>query len=401
MILELDLLLHQDVQNYISAHVNADCSALALQKNPFPEVSWLAIIQQIQAKQKCAGKLPTWYSGSNLLFPAKISVEQSSSEQTAAYKSSLIQGDTLIDLTGGMGVDDYYFAQRFSQVTHCELSDELSLSVQHNFTQLGVLNVHFVAGDSLIYLQQTTHQFDWMYVDPSRRNDAKGKVFLLEDCLPNVPENLDLLFAKSRNILLKTAPILDISSGIKALKNVAAIHIIAVDNEVKELLWVLNQESASTPPIYAVNLTKKGPEVVRFEPDTSSQCNYSLPLTYLYEANSAIMKSGEFTAIAYQFGVSKLHEHSHLYTHAEVVAFPGRSFKIESILPYTKSEMKKWAQTKANISVRNFPDSVEEIRKKWKIKDGGDQYWFFTTDLNNQKIVLLCSKIKQPHENTV
>lgn len=399
--MDIDLLLHKDIQAFISAHLDADCSQLALQKNPFPACSWVELIQQIQSKQKCKFKLPTWYATPNLVYPVKLSVEQSSSERTAAYKASLVQGHSLIDLTGGMGVDAYYFAQHIKQLTHCEWSSELSASVQHNFGVFGITNVHFVTGDSLTYLQHREQSFDWIYIDPSRRNEAKGKVFLLEDCLPNVPENLDLLFAKSQNILLKTAPILDLSSGIKSLKHVAAIHIVAVDNEVKELLWVLNQESASTPPIYAVNLTKQGTEVTRFTAETYRDCSYSLPLDYLYEANSAIMKSGEFTAVAYQFGVAKLHEHSHLYTHTDCVAFPGRVFKIDACLPYIKSEMKKWVQTKANISVRNFPDSVEEIRKKWKIKEGGDQYCFFTTDLNNQKIVLLCSKIKQPHENTV
>lgn len=393
MSVSFTLLLQKEIQEYIAAHSDADCSALALQKNPFPEIPWLEIIQQIQSKQKCAGKLPTWYGTSQVIYPVKLSVEQSSSEQTAKYKSSLIQGKSLLDMTGGMGVDDFYFAQHFTQVTHCELAADLSATVQHNFEVFNIKNVDFVVGNSLDYLQQSTQQFDWIYVDPSRRNEAKGKVFMLEDCLPNVPENLDVLFAHSANILLKTAPILDISSGIKSLQFVDEVHIVAVDNEVKELLWILRKSAGNTPHIRTLNFTKNGTELVDFCWEDEQDCSFSLPLTYLYEANSAIMKSGKFAAVAAQFGVYKLHEHSHLYTHETQLPFPGRTFKIEASLPFNKTEMKKLALSKANISTRNFPDSVEEIRKKWKIKDGGSTYCFFTTDLNNQKIVLLCSKL--------
>ncbi|MEN9323047.1 MAG: hypothetical protein RL699_827 [Bacteroidota bacterium] len=391
--MNFELLLRKEVQEFIAAHSDADCSALALQKNPFPEIPWLDIIQQIQSKQKCAGKLPTWFGTSPLIYPVKVSVEQSSSEQTAAYKSSIIQGETLLDMTGGMGVDDFYFAQRFKQVTHCELATALSATVQHNFEVFNIKNVEFVVGDSLDYLQESPQQFDWIYLDPSRRNEAKGKVFMLEDCLPNVPENLDVLFAHSSNILLKTAPILDISSGVKSLQCVDEIHVVAVENEVKELLWILRKSAANTPRICTLNFTKNGTEHLDFDWEDKENCVLSLPLTYLYEANSAIMKSGKFSSVAAQFGVSKLHEHSHLYTHDEQVDFPGRTFKIEACVPYNKIEMKKLALSKANISTRNFPDSVEVIRKKWKIKDGGATYCFFSTDRNNQKIVLLCSKL--------
>lgn len=385
-------LLRKDIQDYINKQLQADCSKLALQKNPFPEVPWLDIIQQIQSKQKCFGKLPTWYQTTNLIYPVKLSIEQSSSELTAQYKSTLINGNTLLDLTGGMGVDAYYFAKRFNHVTHCELSAALSASVQHNFSEFGLEQVDFVVGDSLNYLQQTNRQYDCIYVDPSRRNEAKGKVFLLEDCLPNVPEHLSELFAYTSTILVKTAPILDLSSGLKSLQNVQQIHIVAVDNEVKELLWLLQKDSDCLPTIHCVNLTKNDSTPVVFEWNSAETCAFSLPKNYLFEPNSAIMKSGKFAAVANKFGLSKLHEHSHLYTHDSILPFPGRIFTIEICLPYSKQTMQKLGLTKANISTRNFPDSVEEIRKKWKIKDGGSSYCFFTTDLNNQKIVLLCSK---------
>jgi len=391
--LEIDLLLQKDIQYFINAHLEADCSKLALQKNPFPACSWVNIIQQIQSKQKCKSKLPTWYAAPNLIYPVKLSVEQSSSEITAAYKASLVQGNTLIDLTGGMGVDDYYFSQKVNQLTHCELSSELSASVQHNFGEFGISNVNFVTGDSLTYLQNANQQFDWIYIDPSRRNDVKGKVFLLDDCLPNVPQALELLFAHSSNILVKTAPLLDLNSGIQALQFIKEIHIVAVENEVKELLWLLDQSAKAPIRLRCMHFSKHGNEQVDFEWNAQVDCFYSMPLDYVYEPNSAIMKSGQFQAVAHQFGVGKLHEHSHLYTHNKLIPFPGRVFKIDACVPYNKEGLKQLALTNANISSRNFPDAVETIRKKWKIKDGGELYCFFTTNKDNQKIVLLCSKL--------
>jgi hypothetical protein len=210
---------------------------LALQKNPFPETEWISILNQVEAKSKAKLKLPTWFATENIIYPSKISVEQTSSEKTATYKASLISGESLIDLTGGFGVDDFHFAKKIKTVTHCEINPELSQIVKHNLEQLNVKNINCYSGDSLATLAELNTKWDWIYIDPSRRNDAKGKVFMLKDCSPNVPENLDLLFLHSNSILIKTAPLLDISAGLLELKNVKTIHIVALENEVKELIF--------------------------------------------------------------------------------------------------------------------------------------------------------------------
>jgi hypothetical protein len=219
---------------------------------------------------------------------------------------------------------------------------------------------------------------------------------MLKDCLPNVPELLNFYFSKTENILIKTAPILDISAGLLELSNVKFIHIVAVDNEVKELIWELSKSFIGNATIKTVNITNEKTEEFSFELNSNTQfSNYSLPKKYLYEPNSAIMKSGGFDEIGIQYQLDKLHQHSHLYASDEKIEFPGRIFEIQDAISYTKSEMKALLENKkANITTRNFPDSVEEIRKKWKIKDGGNSYCFFTTDMNNHKIVLICTKIK-------
>ncbi len=389
-------LLHPDIQKFITANIGADSSKLALQKNPFPEVNWIAVLNQIAAKTKAKDKLPTFFKTENIIFPSKISVEQTSSEKTALYKASIVSGDTLIDLTGGFGVDDLYFSKVMGKVIHCEIDAELSNIVKHNFEILKVKNIQCELGDSATYLEKMQSKFDWIYIDPSRRNDIKGKVFMLKDCLPNVPELLPFYFTKSDNILIKTAPILDISAGLLELSNVKYIHIVAVDNEVKELIWELSKLFIGNTIIKTVNITNTKMEEFGFELNSNNHfSNYSLPKKYLYEPNSAIMKSGGFDEIGIQYQLDKLHQHSHLYTSDEKIDFPGRIFEIQDAISYTKSEMKSFLENKkANITTRNFPDSVEEIRKKWKIKEGGNLYCFFTTDMNNHKIVLICTKIK-------
>ena len=389
-------ILYPKVQEFIQDQLGVSIAKLALQKNPFPEIDWLTILNQIEAKTKSREKLPTWFSTKAIIYPSKLSIEQTSSERTAEYKSSLIAGNSLIDLTGGFGVDDYYFAKKINKITHCEINTVLSEIVGHNFNQLGVTNIECIAGDSLTTLQSTTEKWDWMYIDPSRRNDAKGKVFILKDCLPNVPKNLDFYFEKSDAILIKTAPLLDIAAGLSELQNVKTIHIVAIENEVKELLWELHKNYLGAIGIKTVNLTKDATNSFDFILNQeSTEANYSLPKRYLFEPNSAIMKSGGFNEISEQYRLDKLHKHSHLYTSNELIDFPGRVFEIQHAIPYSKKEIKIHLEnSKQNITTRNFPETVELIRKKWKIKDGGNSYCFFTTDMNNDKIVLICTKIK-------
>ena len=388
-------ILNPEVQLFINDNIDKKIAKLALQKNPFPEVEWISILNQIEAKTKAKTKLPTWFATKNIIYPSKISVEQTSSEKTALYKSSIVSGESLIDLTGGFGIDDYYFAQRLESVVHCEINPELSNSVKHNYTQLNSSNINCQTGDSLEILARLNKKWDWIYIDPSRRNDAKGKVFMLQDCLPNVPENLDLFFKYSKSILIKTAPLLDISAGLTELRNVKAIHIVALENEVKELIWELRKDYSGSINIKTANILKTKTEVFEFVlNETKEAPNYSLPQNYLYEPNSAIMKSGGFDEVGIIYNLNKLHKHSHLYTNSSLISFPGRIFEIERSIAYHKNEMKQFLEgEKINITTRNFPDSVENIRKKWKIKEGGNQYCFFTTDVNDNKIVLICKKI--------
>jgi len=387
-------LLDREIQRYIRESTGKPVAQLALTKNPFPEVEWTEILNQISAREKAREKLPTWFAAENIIYPSRVSVEQTSSEAAAAYKAELVSGDSLIDLTGGFGIDDYYFSRQVKHVSHCEIDTELSAIAAHNFKLLEADNIECIPGDSFNTLKQLNKTWDWIYIDPARRNEAKGKVFMLRDCLPNVPELLDTYFSYTNNILIKTAPILDISAGLSELLMVKAIHIVAVNNEVKELLWVLKKGFKGAPLLHAASIKLNGTDVFIAPLESDAEAPYGLPSKYLYEPNAAIMKSGAFDAVAYEYKLHKLHKHTQLYTCDELIDFPGRRFLIKEILPYQKSEMKQHIEAKKmNVTVRNFPMPVDELRKKWKIKDGGERYTFFTTNVKNEKIVLLCAKI--------
>ena len=391
----MELILKTDIQRFISKNLDCNISELALQKNPFPAVDYKLILNQIESKSKSRKKLPTWFNCANIIYPAKISIEQTSSEQTALYKSTLISGKNLIDLTGGFGVDAYYFSKKIENVIHCESNSELSAIAKHNFLQLKINSITCFTNDSLLILKQINQKFDWIYIDPSRRNGAKGKVFLLKDCLPDVPNNIDLYLNYTKNILLKTAPILDISAGLSELKFVKKIHIVALENEVKELLWEIEKDYDGQIEIKTINLLKDNNQEFNFFNNSENiSSTFGTLEKYLYEPNAAIMKSGGFVEVATRFKVTKLHQHSHLYISNNLIEFPGRRFEIKQSFLYNKIEMtRNLKNTKINITTRNFPDTVQTIRKKWNIKEGGDEYCFFSTDALNNKIALICKKI--------
>ncbi|PSG88302.1 THUMP-like domain-containing protein [Aurantibacter aestuarii] len=385
------------IQEFIKNNLSSNISDLILKGIPFQETLTTEIINQIEAKNRSEKKLPTWFKTKNIYYPNKLNIEQTSSEATAQFKSNLISGDRLIDLTGGFGVDDFYFSKTFQNVIHCEINKELSEIVQHNYKQLEVKNITCYNYNGLDVLKDLNQTFDWIYVDPSRRHDSKGKVFLLNDCEPNIVENSEVLFNYSNHILIKTSPLLDISSGLNELTHVKHIYSVAVKNEVKELLWVLEKDYQNAVTVECVNIKKTSFKTFTFnlEDETLTEAEYSLPKNYLYEPNSAILKAGAFNQVAVKYNLSKLHKHSHLYTSENLMDFPGRVFKIVSVLPYNRKSFKKYyTKSSANVTTRNFPESVASIRKKLQLKDGGTDYLFFSTNMKNEKIVIHCKKME-------
>lgn len=383
-------ILRPEVQNFIS-EFKGSITKLALKGSPWEDITIQEILQQIEGHQKCKEKLPTWYNTKCIYYPPKVNLEQTSSEITAQYKASLLNGKTLADLTGGFGVDTYYFAEKFQSVFHFEKNGELSEITKHNFKQFQKSNVQFFPEDGINGIHD--QHFEVIFIDPSRRHSSKGKVFFLKDCEPNVVEHLDYLLTHCNTLLLKTSPMLDIAVGLGELKNVSEIHIVAVQNEVKELLWILSKNENEPLLVTTINFSKTTIEKFQFYGNERPLCHYHSPLTYLYEPNAAIMKSGGFANLCEVYKVYKLALHSHLYTSEQLQDFPGRKFKVIHITAYSKSNMKRFLNTKANITTRNFTETVSQLRKKWKIVEGGAVYLFFTSLADNEKVVITCEKI--------
>lgn len=387
-------LLHIDVQSFINNNLKTDIPSLVLKGSPFENIKIIDLANQIVSKSKCQTKLPLWFVTKDIYYPKPINIEQTSSALTAQYKSGLVSGQSLVDLTGGFGVDSYYLAQNIRQITHCEIDHELSEIAAYNFTVLGCEHIKCLAIDGISLLKNNDDQFDWLFIDPSRRSDLKGKVFLLEDCLPNVIDHLDLMLSKSKHLLIKLSPILDINAVINKLKYVKEVHIVADQNEVKELLIVIEKENENPIKIKAVNFKKNEQDNFEAVYGTEVTARFSKPESYLYEPNSAILKAGLFNKVSHDFNIHKLHVNSHLYTSKELIKFPGRSFKIISCVKYSPKEIKKqFTLKKANITIRNFHESVAQIRKRTGIKEGGSDYLFFTTDIENKAIVIHCKKV--------
>lgn len=387
-------ILNTEVQDFINANLNEDISKLLLNGISFSEIETKDIIKQIEAKKRSKKKLPTWFNSKNIYFPNKLNIEQTSSEVTANYKANLVSGNSLIDLTGGFGVDAYYFSKRIKNVIHCEINKSLSEIVKHNYKTLNINTIECLNENGIEALKHIDRPFDWIYIDPSRRDDTKKKVFLLSECIPNIKTFQGLFLKYANNVMIKTSPLLDIKATLNDLKQIKELHVIALDNEVKELLWVLERDCKTEFIIKTVNLTKQSKQEFEFsfENESNEIAEYTGPIAYLYEPNAAILKAGAFNSVSTQLNIPKLHKHSHLYTSNTLIDFPGRRFKIEKNIPFNKKIFAKEKINKANVTTRNFPISVGEIRKKLKIKDGGDIYLFFTTDLNNIKIILVCVK---------
>jgi len=392
--------LTDNIKQFIREHENDNPHELALKSVSFSETDFKFILQQIAGRQIAKRKIPSWYSYEEIIYPKHLSLEQASSERTAIYKSSLT-GDinTFIDLTGGLGVDFSFMSRSASKAVYVEKQSGLVDIAKHNFGVLGLHHTAEIQADAVEFLQKMTGKADVIYIDPARRDQANRKIFLIEDCVPNLIEIDSLLDEKSDITLIKLSPMLDITQALHSLKNVKQVHVVSVNNETKELI-LLKQKTNEETTIHCINLisdNRKESFVFTKNQEESSIVNYTDTLgKYLYEPNSSIMKAGAYKSIASAFSLHKLHVNSHLYT-SNIFAedFPGRKFQIKAISSFSKKDIKYFLNgiTQANISVRNFPLSVDEIRKRIKLKEGGDTYIFATTLMNKKKVLILCEKI--------
>lgn len=380
-------ILTSAVQEYIKTHIKDDVSKIALSKAVFEGVSSTELAGQIAAKKKSLYKLPTWFHQNYIYYPPLLSIEQCSSELTADYKSKLVVGDTLIDLTAGFGVDSFFFAKIAKKVISCEIDHSLSEISAHNARVLGAHNIECLAANGLEILTNNELNFDTIYIDPARRS-GNNKVFKLKECTPDVTSHLNLFLKKAQRIIIKTAPLLDIAAGITELQNVSEIHIVSVKNECKELLWVIDKNFTAETKIVCITLNeiKKSFSFKLSALQTKIDIATTTPEGYLYEPDVALLKSGAFNLIAKEFELQKLHQHSQLYFSADVKSnFLGRIFEIKSVL--SLNEFKKEKKLTGNVIVRNFPEKAETLVKKYKIVPNHDDFIIFTQNLDGYLVI--------------
>ena len=384
-------------QQFIEAHRQDDAKVLALQAKKYPQVDISFALNQITGWQTASTKLPSWAALSGIVYPMHLSMEQCSSEPTARYKASLVKGRTLVDLTGGLGVDCSFLSSNFEQVDYVERQAGLAEIAEHNFEVLGLsskITVH--TGDGVDFLQKM-NKVDVIYLDPARRDNHGGKVVSIADCEPDVSRLEDLLLQKADTVLIKLSPMLDVKLACQTLHHVQAVHIIAVNNECKELLLLLSKTThldLEEIPFFCVNIGKSG-ETQCFSftgaEESKAVIRYSDPESFLYEPNAAIMKAQGFKVLTERFPVKKLQNNSHLYTSSEwIPEYPGRKFQIQDVSGLGKKELKSFLDglTQANLTVRNFPMTVADLRKRLKIKEGGEYYLFATTLQDNRKVLI-------------
>ena len=426
--------INEKTWSFIREHADEDVRKVALQGTKDPDVDLQVALQQIAGRQTARKKLPSWAAVEGIVYPPHLNMEQCSSELTARYKAKIVgEDDNMADLTGGFGIDFYWMAKAISQhltpntqhPIYIEQNEQLCEIARQNFALLG-LNCTVCCCDATTYLTKMPHT-DLVFLDPARRNEHGGRTYGIADCTPNVLELLPLLMEKTERVLLKLSPMLDWRKAVDDLQppssithhpspiprhpspHISAVHIVSVNNECKELLIEIRKDFVGELQLVCVNLLPNGERQLFVSPNTyhpsSNTYHYSVLIShFLYEPNASIMKAGCFAELEQCYPVRQVAPNSHLFlTTDKLDNFPGRGFQILAISSVNKQEVKGTftkiinqkltSMESANITVRNFPLSAEQLRKKLKLKDGGNIYIFATTLQDGEHKLFICRKI--------
>lgn len=405
-------MFNREEKEFIRNHRGEDADALALKMKNMPGFDKASVLRQLAGYRAALKKMPYILSYEDIVFPVSLSMEQCSSEKTAEYKAGVISGcfhsvAVMADLTGGFGVDFYFLSRKFGFAFFVEKNQELCAIAGHNFSVLNMKNVSIENCDGTDFLEHSKEKFDFLYLDPARRDKNGKKVVSISDCEPDLLKLLPLIGRKADAVMVKFSPMLDISKAISQIGEVIAgynislsvsqIHVVSVGGECKELIIYIDRGNTSHINCFCVDLRNGGRDYTdKFEYDCKSVCSYSESiLSFLYEPNASLMKASGFGYLCEKYSCKKVGINSHLFTSDDFIRnFPGRSFSVENVLPYKSKLVKKVYPElkKANITVRNFPDNVNMIRKRLKFSEGGDIYIFATTLNDNIRVLAFCRK---------
>lgn len=398
--------MNEETLEFVRRHRHDDVRSLALRSHP-AGVDLPAALQQIAGWQAAAKKLPLWAQCDRLWFPPRLAMEQCSSQQTAEYKRDVVRrllpsvgrpSGTMTDLTGGFGIDFSFMAPLFSRAVYMERQAELCRIARHNFGVLQLSQAEVIEGDSCTN-PQCWPEADLYFIDPARRDAAGRRTVAIADCTPDLTRLWPVLQQKARLTLVKLSPMLDIHAALGELSGVGEVHAVCVQGECKELLFVMRQGSAAPLTFHCADIGAGGGVndfVFTADDERMAECAYAAaPGRYLYEPNAAVLKCGGVRTVAVRFGLQKLHPNSHLYTSDRLCGdFPGRVFCVETVGGCGKKEAAALLRDvpRANLTVRNFPTTVAELRKRWRLKEGGDVYLFATTLHDGSHVLLRCRK---------
>lgn len=385
-----------ELSRFLLEHEHDDPIKILLSKKNILGYPAEFIANQLDCRKRAKDKLPAWYANAEVIYPPKQNLEQCSSEIAAKAKADFIQAfglnKILVDLTGGFGIDSFYFSKIFKKVIHVERNAKLCELAEENHKRLGVKNLEYANQTAEVFLQSLATPVDWIYLDPSRKSEGK-KVVKLSDCEPDVTQLLPSILAKTGQILLKTAPLLDIKEGLKQLPGTRTVLIVSVSNECKEVLFHVEKNFNDEPRIECLNLHAGIDErfSFQFSEEALASSTFSEPLEFIYEPNASVLKAGAFKKIGNAFGLSKLAVSTHLYTHRDQLTnFPGRVFKVAGDISQQSNLL---PDGKANIISRNHPLSPDEIKKKYKLKDGGNRFVLAFSG-EKKKYLLVADRLK-------
>lgn len=382
-------------EEFIAQNKNADAHTLALNKAP-EGINLRYCLQQIEGRQTAQRKLPSWARTEGIIYPVKLSMEQCSSEQTALYKQQLVtrllpeERKNIVDLTGGFGIDFSFLAQLFDEADYVEQDEQLCEIACHNFPLLGLSKVKVHNKKCEKFIDEMGY-FSLIFLDPSRRDATGRKMVALSDCTPDIETLQDKLLDHTTMVIVKLSPMLDIQDTLRRLTNINEVHVVSVDGECKEMLLVLCHKKRSVT-YHCINITEKV-QIFCAKTRDAEPLIAPCPERYLYEPNASIMKTGVQNVLCQTYNVRKLHPFSHLFTSEQFIAdFPGRSFVIEDYCGFARKELKTLlaGMNQCNLTIRNFPSTVAELRKRLKLREGGNIYLFATTLSDGSHALLRC-----------
>jgi precorrin-6B methylase 2 len=390
---------NKEIFDFIKAHESSDAFEISLTSKHFSAKVRKLISNQVLSRQKLRTKVPEWLDFEQIILPDPVSVEQASSDITARYKSEMLKKGTLMDLTGGLGVDTYFFSKRTRKVVYIEKDPEIASIATYNFSLMGLENIEVICQSAQKIIKEWNSPLDYIYLDPSRRVGSR-KVFKLEDSEPNLLEIQEDMLSKSDVVMAKISPMVDLKHALKQMKNIIEVHVLAVENDCKEILMLSGHSDEKVDArILTANFTQG--KIQKFQStynaEQNIECEHGISGQFIYDPNAAIRKAGLFRSVCQDFSLKKPANNSHIYFgSSRIPDFPGRVFELIEVIPYHKF-IKQRLFKKANIAIRNFPLSVAEIRRETNILEGGDIFIFGTTDRNKNVFFVICQKVSNNH----